>query len=162
MPGYHCLIEELEKKLTEALSSDLIQDKNEARLFIGRNCLPDMREFAARHGVKLLPTDNCLSAMVGKEKLIELEKDKTMVLTPAWIRKMFLHPEGIPAFLNWDETDFRVNFGRYDRFLILETSELPTDLELLECFELFGGNGVIETIPCPPDYFNNLVSEFLA
>ncbi|MDR2461144.1 MAG: DUF1638 domain-containing protein [Deltaproteobacteria bacterium] len=160
-PGYHCLIEELEARLQEALASDLIKDKKDVRLFFGQKCLPDMPEFAKKHGVKVLPTGNCLSAMVGDKKLVELERNRTIVLTPAWIRKMFLSPEGIPATSSWDAADFRMNFGRYDRVLVLETTEPPTDEEILETFDLLG-NPIIEFEPATLDHFNKLVEEFLA
>ncbi|MDR2405492.1 MAG: DUF1638 domain-containing protein [Deltaproteobacteria bacterium] len=161
-PGYHCNIEELQMKLEEALASDIVTDKNQVRIFYGCKCLPDMVDFAKKHEVKVLPTSNCLSAMVGDKELVELEKDRTMVLTPSWISKFFLTKEDAPAsFLRWDEADFKINFGRYDRCLILETTAPPTDEEILEIFDLFG-NPVIETTPCPPDHFNNLVKEFMA
>jgi hypothetical protein len=161
-PGYHCIIEELEAKLREALTDGRIGDRSRARLVIGRNCLPDMKDFCAREGVRCLPTANCLSAMVGDARLKELEDGKTMVITPAWIRKMFLDPDGIPTFMKWDATDFRINFGRYDRMLVLETGDEPLrDEEILECFDLFG-NPVFESEPCEPDHFNSLVRDFLA
>jgi hypothetical protein len=160
-PGYHCVIEELEAKLREALNDPRIADRSQARLFIGRNCLPDMRDFCEREGVRCLPTANCLSAMTGDERLKELEDGRTMVITPAWIRKMFLASDGVPAFLRWDPVDFRINFGRYDRVLVLETGEHATDEEILEAFELFGGP-VIEPEPCGPERFNSLVRDFLA
>jgi hypothetical protein len=160
-PGYHCNIEELQRRLEEALQSPLIADKSEVRLFYGCKCLPDMQDFAKRNGVKVLPTSNCVSAMVGDKELVELERGRTMVLTPSWISKLFTVKEEVPGFLKWDETDFKVNFGRYDRCLILETTTPPTDEEILEIFDLFG-NPVIETAPCPPDHFNSLVKEFMA
>ncbi|MDR1312886.1 MAG: DUF1638 domain-containing protein [Deltaproteobacteria bacterium] len=160
-PGYHCVIEELEAKLKEALEDGRIGDRSQARLLIGSNCLPDMRGFCSREGVKCLPTANCLSAMVGDSRLKELEDGKTMVITPAWIRSMFLDPDGIPSFMRWDAADFRMNFGRYDRMLVLGTGTPPTDEEILECFDLFG-NPVFETEPCGPDHFNSLVRDFLA
>jgi hypothetical protein len=159
-PGYHCNIEELERRLEEALKSDLVTDKSQVRIFYGCKCLPDMQDFAKKHGVKVLPTSNCLSAMVGDKKLIELEENKTMVLTPSWISKLFTTNEEAPSFLKWDETDFKLNFGRYDRCLILETTKTLSDEEILEIFELFG-NPVIETTPCSLDHFNNLVKEFM-
>ncbi|MDR2198408.1 MAG: DUF1638 domain-containing protein [Deltaproteobacteria bacterium] len=159
-PGYHCNIEELERRLEEALQSDLIKDKSDVRIFYGSKCLPDMPDFSKKHGVKVLPTSNCLSAMVGDKKLMELERDKTMVLTPSWISKLFMAQENVPSFLRWDETDFKINFGRYDRCLILETTEPPDDEKILEIYDLFG-NPIIETTPCSLDHFTQLVKEFM-
>jgi hypothetical protein len=99
--------------------------------------------------------------MVGDKRLVEMEQNRTMVLTPAWIRKMFLDPDGIPATASWDATDFRINFGRYDRVLVLETTERPTDEEILETFDLLG-NPIIEFEPATLAHFNKLVEEFLA
>jgi hypothetical protein len=160
-PGYHCLIEELEKQLETALRSGLITDKSEVRLFFGERCLPDMKDFAKKHGVRLMPEINCLAAMVGQKKLMELEQNKTMVITPAWIRKMFLHPDGVPAFMSWDKTDFMINFGRYDTILVMDSTETPSDEEILEAYELFGGP-VIDFVHVDPEYFNNLVRDFMA
>jgi hypothetical protein len=160
-PGYHCLIEELERRLEEAVASDLITDKSEARLFIGERCLPNMPDFAKKHGIKLLPEINCLAAMIGQKKLMELEQNRTMVITPAWVKKMFLDPDGVPESSGWDATDFRINFGRYDRVLVLETGETLTDEEILQTFDLLG-NPIIEFEPIDPDYFKNLVRDFLA
>jgi hypothetical protein len=40
--------------------------------------------------------------------------------------------------LGWDNTDFRINFGRYDRILVLDPGFEPvTDEELLEAFDLW-------------------------
>jgi hypothetical protein len=158
-PGFHVDVEGLGKRLEEALKSGLIGDKGEVRLFYGRKCLPDMPGFAERHGVRALPCSNCLSAMVGEERLAELERGRTMVITPAWASKIFL-AEAEPPLVRWDAADFRMNFGRYDRCLILESTKPPDELGILGLFDLFG-NPVIETIPCPSDHFDRLVGEFM-
>jgi hypothetical protein len=160
-PGYHCIVEQLEAALTEALGDGRAADRASTRLLIGRSCLPDMKGFCAREGVRCLPTANCLTAMAGDERVKQLEDGRTMVITPAWIRKMFLAPEGIPSHLRWDPADFRANFGRYDRILVLGTGVPPTDEEILECFDLFG-NPVFDFEPCDAARFNALVRDFLA
>jgi hypothetical protein len=160
-PGYHCVIEELEAKLSEAVNDPSAGDRSRVRILFGRKCLPDMQEFCAREGVSCLPTANCLTAMAGDDRVRELEDGKTMVVTPAWIRKMFLASEGIPSFMKWDPTDMRINFGRYDRMLVLGTGVPPADEEILAAYDLFG-NPVFEFEPCGPERFNGLVRDFLA
>ncbi|MDR2611508.1 MAG: DUF1638 domain-containing protein [Deltaproteobacteria bacterium] len=161
-PGYHCEIEALEARLREALADPRAADRSRVRVLFGRRCLPDMEALCRGEGVRCLPTANCLSAMAGDERVRGLEADgRTMVVTPAWIRKLFLAPDGIPAHLRWDPADFRVNFGRYDRVLVLDTGLPPTDGEVIECFDLFG-NPVIETEPCGAERFNGLVEDLLA
>jgi hypothetical protein len=160
-PGYHCDVEALEAKLGQALEGLAEGDRAKARLLFGRKCLPEMDGFCARRKVACLPTANCLSAMAGDERVKGLEDGKTMVITPAWIRKLFLSPEGIPASMKWDAADFRMNFGRYDRMVVLGTGTPPSDGEVLECFDLFG-NPVFEFEPCGLERFNALVRGLLA
>lgn len=161
--GLHSDLELLEKSLQEAFQK--LPEKRETgfelRLMIGRGCLPHMPELAAERNIPLLSTKNCVGALVGEDRLLELEKDKTMVITPAWIRKTWFAEDGMRALLGWDDTDFRINFGRYDRILVLDAGLCPlTDEETLEAFEVI--QVPIESEPFDLSYFEGVFLDFLA
>ena len=152
-------LEMLEAKLDEAISEN--RAGSDLRLMFGRACLPHMPEFAAKREVTTLSAKNCIAALIGDERKLELEKNRTMVVTPAWVRKMWLDPNGVKAILGWTETDFRINLGRYDRILILDTGLNPlTDDEILEAFDLI--QVPLEFEACDLDHFRNNCLSFLA
>jgi hypothetical protein len=64
------------------------------------------------------------------------------------------------ALLGWDHTDFRVNFGRYNRILVLDAGLRPlSDEETLEAFEVI--QIPIESEPFSLDHFERVFLEFL-
>ena len=151
-------LEMLEAKLDEAISEN--RDAG-LRLMFGRACLPHMDEFAEKRGVSTLSAKNCVAAMIGDARKLELEQDRTMVVTPAWVRQMWLDPGGVKAILGWTETDFRINLGRYDRILILDTGVRPlSDDEILEAFDLI--QVPLDFEPCDLDHFRENCLAFLA
>ena len=153
-------LELLEAKLDQAISENR-SDGVDIRLMFGRACLPHMAEFARAKGVTTLAAKNCIAAMIGDERKLELEQDKTMVVTPAWVRQMWLAPDGVKAILGWTETDFRINLGRYDRILILDTGLNPlTDDEVLEAYDLIQVPLDFET--CDLNHFRDNFLAFLA
>jgi len=154
-------LEMLEAKLDEAISESRAAGETSLRLMFGRACLPHMAEFAEQRGVTTLSAKNCIAALIGDERKLELEKDRTMVITPAWVRKMWLDPAGVKTILGWTETDFRINLGRYDRLLILDTGLNPlTDDEILEAFDLI--QVPLEFEPCDLELFRTNCLSFLA
>jgi hypothetical protein len=158
--GLHCDLELLEKELTPLLE-DTKSNGQTLRLLIGHGCLPHMKELAKSYDVPILTTKNCVEALLGEERLRELEQNRTMVITPAWIRKVYLAPEGVKKVLGWDATDFKINFGRYDRFLVLEAGLEPLTVEeTLEFFEL--AEVPIETEEMDLNHFKQIMTEFLA
>lgn len=58
---------------------------------------------------------NCIESCLG-ERIKELEKNRTMIMTPGWVRSW---PVMMKA-LGWKEVDLRINLGRYDRILIID------------------------------------------
>ncbi|MDR1656869.1 MAG: DUF1638 domain-containing protein [Deltaproteobacteria bacterium] len=157
--GLHNDLTLLENTLTQAL--DRLDSADDLRLALGYGCLPHMPEIASRKGLPLLSVRNCMEAILGLEKLRELEQNRTMVITPSWLRKTWFAPDGLRAMLGWDNTDFRVNFGRYDRILILDPGFKPiTDEELLEAFEII--EVPLEIKPLSLDNFENFVTAFLS
>ena len=161
--GLHNDLEVLENRLEaawEKIPAEL-RGAPEIRLMIGEGCLPHMKEWAAKKRARLLPTKNCLTALLGDDELKELEQSQTMVITPSWIRRNWFAEEGIRSLLGWDDTDFRLNFGRYDRILVLDSGlESLTDEEILEAFSVI--EVPLETAPLSLDRFKAFFEAFLA
>lgn len=161
--GLHNDLEVLENRLDAAWEKILAELRGapEIRLMIGEGCLPHMKEWADKKQARLLPTKNCLTALLGDDELKELEQNQTMVITPSWIRRNWFAEEGIRSLLGWDDTDFRINFGRYDRILVLDSGlESLTDEEILEAFSVI--EVPLETAPLSLDRFKVFFEEFLA
>jgi hypothetical protein len=156
--GLHTRTDLLAATLAGELESRGLLDNPELRILFGASCLLDLDE-NLKSRLKFLPTDNCLTAMLGRPRLRELEEGRTMVVTASWIRKIYLEPDlGLPL---WDPADMRMNLGRYDRILILDTGlESFSDEEILNAYDLMGV--VLEFEPCSLDYFQNLIMGFLA
>ena len=146
-PGLHENVEKLEEALAEeAAKLRRLDGAANVGLLYGMACLPAMKNFVAAQELTAFGPRNCIAAMVGDEKLKELERDRTLVATPAWVRKMWGRPDG------WQAADFRMNFGRYDRILILDAGLSPlTDEEIITCFDLVGVP--LEVMECGLDHF---------
>ncbi len=84
------------------------------------------------HDAKILGAKNYVQAFY-QEDIQELEKNRTIVMTPGWQR---LFPQ-MMAERGTDEVDVRQEFGRYDRILVLDTGINPlSDDEILEFYDL--------------------------
>jgi hypothetical protein len=155
--GYHARVDLLNTRLKEALSQFSAADIPLVRVFFGQNCLVDIADVT--RGFKLLPEANCLTSMLGAKRLRDLECGPSMVVTTSWVRKIYFSKD--PEFQIWDNTDFRINFGRYEKIIILDTGLEPlADEEVLELYDLT--ETVVEFEKSDLDYFKNLVWDFLA
>ncbi len=155
--GLHDNIEKMEEVLDETIRAQREPDRRRApKLLFGCGCLPEMKAFAEARGVRTLATKNCLSALVGEEKLKELEQNRTLVASPGWVRKMWLGRAG--TALGWQADDFRLQFGRYDLILVLDPGLSPlTDEEIITCFDLI--QVPIEVRPCDLEHLRRLLLE---
>jgi hypothetical protein len=127
----HADLPKLEKELVGELSNGRLAD-SEVRLLFGSGCHPDMSRLARRFGAGLAPVKNCIEAFCGAMTK-ELEANRTMVMTPGWIRAW----PAIMKALGWDEVDARINLGIYDRILLLDPGIDPlSDDEILAFFDL--------------------------
>jgi hypothetical protein len=155
--GYHVRTDLMARKLAEALSCPALVNRQDLRVLYGQNCLFDLDpEFLA--GLKFLPTENCLTALVGLKRLRELEKGRTMVVTNSWIRRIYLVHDG--EFPIWDPGEMRMQLGRYDRILVLDTGlDAFTDEEILTAYDLMGV--VLEFEKCDLTHFSKLIKNFL-
>ncbi|MDR2405907.1 MAG: DUF1638 domain-containing protein [Deltaproteobacteria bacterium] len=156
--GLHNDLNLLQKRMDEAFAN---VNGGDVRIMLGQGCLPGLKEIAEEKGLPLLTTKNCLGALVGEDRLMNLEENKTMVITPAWIRKTWFADDGIRALLGWDDTDFRINFGRYDRILVLDFGLNPlSDEEILDAFSII--EVPIECETHPLEHFEDFFLKFLA
>lgn len=155
--GLHDNIERLEETLDSRLEAAR-QSGAKVGFLYGWACLPEMKKFAQSRDVKYLGAKNCLAALVGDEKLKELEQNRTLVASPGWVRKMWLGRAGTAT--GWTADDFRMQFGRYDRILVLDPGLQPlSDEEIITCFDLV--QVPIETQACDLDYFKTLVKALI-
>jgi len=152
--GLHSDINKLEITLEQALKDSAAQGED-ARVLFGEACNPDMCQMINNHDAKMLGAKNCVQAFY-QENIQELEKNRTMVITPGWIR---FFPK-IMAQRGSDEVDVRHDFGRYDRILVLDTGINPlSDEEILEFYDLT--QVPIEIQQLDLDYFRTKVIELL-
>lgn len=154
-PGLHHDIDLLQGTLEQAVEGIRgTETEAQVSLLYGFRCLPDMKEVAQRLECPVLGTHNCLSALVGNEELKKLEENRTMVASPGWVRKMWLGRVG--TTLGWTVDDYRMQFGRYDRILILDPGIAPlSDEEIITCFDLV--QVPLEIQPCGLEHFRELL-----
>jgi hypothetical protein len=155
--GYHVRTDWLAEKLAKIMEAGKLTDNNDLRILYGRNCLMDLSD-DSRVRLNILHTDNCLTAIVGRERLRELERDRTMVITNSWLRDIYLGSSS--DFPMWDPDELRMNLGRYDRVLVLDTGlDTFTDEEILTAFDRMGVVLEFETVDL--SYFKKLIWDFL-
>lgn len=126
------------------------------QLFLGVGCHPDIVKLSREYGALISPVKNCLEAFLGAKTKEELEKDATMIMTPGWIRAW----PSMMAALGWNEVDVRINYGRYNRILVLEPGINPlSDEEILEFFDLIQVPIEIESLEL--DHFKSLLTAMI-
>lgn len=139
--------------MNQALKDAATEGTN-ARVLFGNGCHPDMCQIINNHSGKILGAKNCLEAFCD-ESIDELEQNRTMIITPGWVR---FFPNMMAA--GWDEVDIRQNFGRYDRFLLMDTGINPlSEEEILEFYDLTQVPVEIQQIGL--DHFRAKLSEVL-
>jgi hypothetical protein len=110
----HADPDKMEQEISSVLKN--IDPCGEIRFLFGNGCHPDMCNILKKAKAAIPPEKNCLHAFLGEDKAKELEKDRTMIITPGWIEAW----QGIMDGLGWDATDTRINLRRYDRILLLD------------------------------------------
>ena len=139
--GLHADPDALHLELERALSKRGEQEMD-IRIIFGTGCDPEIHRLALRYGATTAGVKNCIEAFCG-DRQKELEANRTMVMTPGWIRAW---PEIMEA-QGWDEVDVRMNMGRYDRILLLDAGINPmSDEELIEFFDLVQIPVEVETL----------------
>lgn len=148
----HANPERMEKEISAAIASHTSNNDN-IRLLFGNGCHPDMAAFAATCGAaKLCREKNCIQAFLGIERTQEIEKHRTMIVSPGWLEAW----QDIMKGLGWDEIDVRINMGRYDRIVLLDPGlSTITDEMIIEFFDL--AQVPVETMEITLDTFKAYV-----
>lgn len=129
--GLHADLNQLEAALTAELRK-AAETGADVKVLYGSGCHPDICRLARRHGAGIPAAKNCIEAFCGA-KTEELQKNRTMIMTPGWIRawRKIMETQG------WEETDARINMGFHDRILLLDAGVAPlSDEEILEFFDI--------------------------
>ena len=147
----------MEEELQENLA-DVSNSGKEVRFLVGRhcNCKREIAEVVQDCGGKIPQARNCIDMLIGDERARKLQKNRTSLMTPAWIRMI---NQSI-ADGNWTVADARVNLGWYDKILILDTGvDHLSDEEIMEFYDLTQVE--IETLAVDLNHFKGLLQELL-
>ena len=105
------------------------------RFLVGRHCKSnrDIKEVVKECGGKIPEAKNCIDMLIGNELAEKLQKNRTSIMTPAWIRMI---KQSIQDG-HWSVTDARLSLGWYDKILILDTGVEPlSDEQIMEFYDL--------------------------
>ena len=147
----------MEEELQENVAKVAATGK-EVRFLVGKQCKGkrDIGEVVNDCGGKIPQARNCIDMLIGDELAKKLQKNRTSLMTPAWIRMI---NQSI-ADGNWSVTDARLNLGWYNKILILDTGVDPlSDEQIMEFYDLTQVE--IETLPVDLDHFKKLIKELL-
>lgn len=148
--GLHVSEERLGQALDKALGTE-----HGVACFYGA-CHPDLDAKLAERGGRRLDAKNCIAAFLSPEDQAALG-ERVFIMSPGWLkawRSIFV--EG----LGWDGIDARINFGVYDRIVVLDFGIEPIDdLDVLEFFDYTETE--VEIVPATLDYFRASVAETL-
>jgi hypothetical protein len=123
-------------------------------LLYGSMCHPDIAQMAGEHGAVCPREGNCIDMFLSPERKKEMEGgENVFFMTTGW----FKHWRGIfRDGQGWDAIDARMNFGRYDKILILDSG--ISDFAEEEILDLFDYTQVpIDIEPVAPGYFKDIV-----
>jgi hypothetical protein len=151
----HADPDRMEKEISGILAQ--MKPDEDIRFLFGKACHPDMCDIVKTAGAGIPSEKNCIHAFLGADRTEDLEKDRTMIISPGWLDAF----QGIMTGLGWDETDVRINLGRYDRILLLDPEiRAISDETILEFYDLV--QVPIETLKLDLTCFENFVKKALA
>lgn len=112
-----------------------IADTNAAQLLvlIGTRCHPNLPAIVDKYQGKVVNSSNCIELLLG-ETMAKLDSEaKTFYLTIGWLKRwrdIFIKG------LGWDSIDARINFGMYDRIIVIDTGLIGiSEEEILDFFD---------------------------
>ena len=117
----HADAEQMKVALDHAIAVHAHDAGHRIHFLFGNGCHPDICKIAENCGSRIPSVKNCIQAIIGPERTSQLEADRTMVITPGWISAW---PD-IMKGLGWDDVDVRLNLGRYDRIVLIDTGVAP-------------------------------------
>ncbi len=124
----------MEQELRNAVADNKKQGADIA-LLLGCECkcMTSIREIGEDTGAKHPLEKNCLEIILGSERVLELQKNRTSIITRGWINM-------VQTFIEsgtWTEVDARISFGHYDRLLLLDYGGTPlSDEEIINFYDL--------------------------
>ena len=145
--------EQLVQKVAEAKNST-----QNVRFLVGKHCKGkrNIDEVVEGCNGKIPQARNCIDMLIGSELTRELQKNRTSLMTPAWIK---MTNQSI-ADGQWSVTDARLNLGWYNKILILDTGVEPLDDEqIMEFYDLTQVE--IDILPVDLSHFKSLLKELL-
>lgn len=147
----------MEEQLREGVDKAMLGSEK-VRLLVGRHCkgIRDMSEVVDDCGGRIPQARNCIDMLIGDELAKKLQKNRTSLMTPAWIRMINQSiAEG-----QWSITDARLNLGWYNKILILDTGVDPlSDEQIMEFYDLTQVE--IDILPVTLDHFKSLLQDLL-
>ncbi len=126
----HADAERMKAALDHAVAVQQDHSADRIPFLFGEGCHPDIGKVAEGCGSCIPPVKNCIQAIIGSHRSTQLEADRTMVITPGWITAW----PNIMKGLGWDEIDVRINLGRYDRIVLIDTGVAPVSDETILAF----------------------------
>jgi hypothetical protein len=144
-----------ENRLASAITQGLkdLGDKKTMLLY-GRMCHTDMAGLTKDTGAMYPRAANCVEAFLSPEKKKEMDATGnvyylTMSGLKLW-REIYQQGHG------WDAVDARINFGSFDKIVVLDCGLFKiTDEELFDFFEFT--QVPVEVMPISLDYFKGVV-----
>ena len=130
----------------------------EVRFLVGKHCKGkrDIKDVVKDCGGKIPQARNCIDMLIGSTLTNELQKNRTSLMTPAWIRMI---NQSIQDG-QWTVTDARLNLGWYNKIIILDTGvDLLSDEEIMEFYDLTQVE--IEILPVDLKHFKTLLQDLL-
>ena len=145
------------KKLKTGIVNGLEPLKNQKTVLLyGSMCHPELSQIAQDSGVTYPKAHNCIELMFDPERKKEIDSTyNVFYMTVGWLkywREIFQQGQG------WDPVDARMNFGSYDKVLVLDSGVSNiSDEEILEFFDYT--QVPIDIEPISLDYFKNVIIE---
>ncbi|GHV21016.1 hypothetical protein FACS189494_05780 [Spirochaetia bacterium] len=146
-----------EQKLETAINEGLMYFNNQkTALLYGSMCHTNMAEVAKASGSIYPKPPNCAAILLGSEKKKELDAQGNFYyLTSGGMRlwkEIFKNGHG------WDDTDARVNFGCFEKIIVLDTGVIEISEE--DLFEFFDYTQIpVEIEKISLDHFESVVLE---
>jgi hypothetical protein len=152
-PGLHVNHEKLGKGISEGLSP-LKEEK--ILLLYGSMCHPDLPEIVKSYELIYPKEPNCVDLMLEPSRKKELDEGGNIFyMTAGWLqywREIFQQEQG------WDATDARINFGFYNKIVMLDCGCSNIDEE--ELFNFFEYTQVpIEIESIDLNYFQSILRD---
>ncbi|MDR2487750.1 MAG: DUF1638 domain-containing protein [Clostridiales Family XIII bacterium] len=151
-----------DRKLEETVSGELAEAGQESGgktvLLYGKMCHPEMQRMAGGANAALPQAANCIELLLdpARKKALD-ESEEIFYLTSGWLASW---EEIFRKGLRWDEVDARINFGRYDRILVLDDGCFPIDEETLFAFFDYAQKPV-EVEPVDLTYFQDTLARLI-